>query len=325
MDNVHILTYANTQSSHDQQQAASFCRPQSAVNVVALTQQLQRSLEVVVLLDTFAQFVAPYASFDGLQLHSSLGVSEMSNSRNTSVANRFDIDVEQEHLGQLVYYSHSPFSDQLCTQLKQWHQILSYPLRNALTYNRVLRLATRDPLTGLNNRSDFNIGMEKKLEVCRRQNRPFSLMLLDLDNFKQVNDQQGHQVGDETLQEFAMILKSSVRGTDSVFRFGGDEFAVLIDDDDFDTNQVVAERVQKAVHANALMARHGVTSSIGYALAEAKDSSMSLFARADKALYQAKNLGRDTHYGEPNSHALERTNLNTHNSSQNPEKNAKIS
>ena len=324
MDNVHILTYEHQQSGNDAAQAAHFFRTENAFDAAGLTQQLQRSLELITLLDTFAQYVRPYAAFCGLQLHSSLGVNEMTQSKGGRVANRFDIDVEGEHLGQLVYFSTAAFSEKLTSQLKQWHKILAYPLRNALTYNRVLRLATRDPLTGLNNRSDFNVNVDKKLEACRRQHRPFSLMLLDLDNFKQVNDRYGHQAGDQTLQEFAQILRQSTRGTDSVFRFGGDEFAILIDDNQYATNDVVAQRIIDAVSNSAIMVRYGVTTSIGYTLARARDTSMALFERADKALYQAKFSGRNTYRGAPDD-VLAVANLNTHKDNQKPQKNAKIS
>ncbi|MBS3798677.1 GGDEF domain-containing protein [Pseudoalteromonas sp. BDTF-M6] len=325
MDNVHILTYGHTAMTQDASTAAHFYRPTSVVNVTALTQELQRSLELPTLLDIFAEHVRPHAYFTGLQLHSCLGVNEMTNSQDNAVANRFDIEVEGEHLGRLVYLSDATFSAALQEQLKKWQQVLAYPLRNALTYNRVLRLATRDPLTGLNNRSDFNMSVEKKLEACRRQHRPFSLMLLDLDYFKQVNDNYGHQVGDQTLQEFATLLRQSVRATDSIFRFGGDEFAILIDDDHYTTNTVIAERIQAAVGNSELMNRYGVSCSIGFALAQAKDVNISLFERADKALYQAKFSGRNTYQGASELSAVPFTSLNAHNDNQKPPKNAKIS
>ncbi|MFY8272626.1 GGDEF domain-containing protein [Pseudoalteromonas sp. SSDWG2] len=324
MDNVHILTYDHSQIGSEAAKAAYFYRKDSALNTTALTQQLQRSLDLVTLLDTFAQFIAPYAKFSGLQLHSSLGVNEMTKTHSANVANRFDIEVEGEHLGQLVYLSNVAFTNKLSAQLKQWHKILAYPLRNALTYNRVLRLATRDPLTGLNNRSDFNVNMDKKLEACRRKHRPFSLMLLDLDHFKQVNDNFGHQAGDETLQEFAAILRICLRGTDTAFRFGGDEFAVLIDDKQFETNVVIAKRIINAVKNSAIMSQYGVTCSIGFTLARAKDTNMELFERADKALYQAKFNGRDSYQGAL-LETLSVRDLNTHKDSQKPVKNAKIS
>ena len=135
--------------------------------------------------------------------------------------------------------------------------------------------------------------MAQKLERCRRQHRPFSLMLLDLDNFKQVNDTYGHKIGDDVLQEFAEVLRCSVRATDSIFRFGGDEFALLIDDPEFTTNKVVAERIMKLVEDSSLMKKYSVSSSIGYTLANNQDCENEVFARADKGLYKAKAAGRN--------------------------------
>ena len=117
-------------------------------------------------------------------------------------------------------------------------------------------------------------------------------MLLDLDNFKQVNDNFGHKIGDDVLQEFANVLRSSVRGTDSIFRFGGDEFALLIDDPEFTTNKVIADRIMSLVSQSGLMTQYDVTSSIGYTLANNQDCENEVFARADKGLYKAKAAGR---------------------------------
>jgi diguanylate cyclase (GGDEF)-like protein len=118
-------------------------------------------------------------------------------------------------------------------------------------------------------------------------------MLLDLDNFKQVNDQFGHKIGDDTLKEFATVLNSSIRATDTVFRFGGDEFAILIEDPEFTTNKVISERIMQFVKHSSLMSKYSVTVSIGYTLATSKDCDIELFSRADKGLYKAKASGRN--------------------------------
>jgi diguanylate cyclase (GGDEF)-like protein len=160
-------------------------------------------------------------------------------------------------------------------------------------YQRVLQLATKDSLTGLYNRSQFNDNLIQKIEHGRRHQRKFSLMLLDLDNFKQVNDNFGHKAGDEVLIEFSNILKASIRTTDSVYRFGGDEFAILIDDPEFVTNKLIAERVMQSVESCSLLSKYGVTTSIGFTLADSSDCEDNLFSRADKGLYKAKAAGRN--------------------------------
>lgn len=300
MDNVHILAEPHLEHGNALpafNSAAQFHHHNdNSVDLQLLAEQLQRSIILPDVLNTFADFITDYIDFVGLQFHSSIGVSEISNNVNNMTPTIFDIDVEQEHLGQLVYFSPRALSTKLKHTLQQWHKVLAYPLRNALMYTRVLQLATRDPLTGLSNRGDFDKVLAKQLECVRRRHRSFSLMLLDLDNFKQVNDNHGHQMGDQTLIEFAAILNRCVRGTDSVFRFGGDEFAIILDDNQLTSSEVVAKRIIKTVKDNSLLKQHGITTSIGLALATSKDNQTSVFARADKALYQVKRNGRNGYF-----------------------------
>ncbi|CCQ09635.1 diguanylate cyclase (GGDEF domain) with PAS/PAC sensor [Pseudoalteromonas luteoviolacea B = ATCC 29581] len=293
MENVHIL-------SQRMPTRGEFLPFGSAVHLQnkhsehqKLVEKLQTTLDLTEMVSIYADFAARVFSFTGMQFHCSLGVFPMKNADLSNIPSSFDVHLNGEHLGQLVYFSKYPINDSIAEKLGKLHQCLLYPLRNALMYNRVLKLATKDSLTGLNNRSQFNEMLKQKLETARRQHRSFGLMLLDLDNFKQVNDVYGHKAGDDVLVEFAEILEDSVRATDTVFRFGGDEFAVLIDDPAIMTNKVVAERIMSTVTHSALLNRYNVTSSIGYTLALSNDCENALFARADKGLYQAKGAGRN--------------------------------
>ena len=297
MDNVHVLSF--TDSTHSATSSFSVQQRSSLPQVddFELLQQLQRSLDVDTLLSVYAQHIVPVIPFERLTLHSELGVNEVTLTDKANTNAEFELIVEDSYIGKLHYHFINPWPLSAHTDLAYFHKLLAYPLRNAIKYNRVLKLATRDPLTGLGNRSDFNTSLDKMLQGLRRQDREFSLMLLDLDNFKQVNDQLGHQVGDETLQTFAAILGRSVRGIDSVFRFGGDEFALLIDDSSNIASEVVAKRVLENVAQCELMTAYQVTTSIGFAKAHAQDNLMSLFERADKALYKAKSDGRNTYCG----------------------------
>ncbi len=293
MENVHILTQRIAARGDYLPFSAEHYRVDSKPDIHQLVETLQTTLELNRLIEIFAAYALKRFKFSGLQFQSSLGVVEMAGSVNKSTPHSFDIEIENEHLGQLIYFSEYPFTPSVREALCRLHSVLAYPLRNALLYNRVLKLATKDALTGLNNRSDFNETLEQRLERCRRQHSNFSLMLLDLDNFKQVNDSQGHKVGDKVLTEFAAILQASIRGTDSVYRFGGDEFAIIVDDHHYLANKVIAKRVLNSVASNAVMGSLGVTTSIGFALATSRDSLDSLFERADRALYRAKNEGRN--------------------------------
>ena len=293
MENVHILTQRVSARGEFLPLSAEHYRINETNSPHDLVARLQTTLSIEEILTIFAEHAKQLINLSGLQFQSALGVSQSAGSDTSQTPYSFDLDIESERLGQLIYFSQFPMGKAIEAKLKQLHTALVYPLRNALMYTRVLRLATKDALTGLNNRSQFNDSLAQKLERCRRQHRPFSLMLLDLDNFKQVNDNFGHKIGDDVLQEFANVLRTSVRGTDSIFRFGGDEFALLIDDPEFTTNKVIADRIMSLVASSGLMAQYDVTSSIGYTLANNQDCENEVFARADKGLYKAKAAGRN--------------------------------
>ncbi|MFS1702370.1 GGDEF domain-containing protein [Alteromonas sp. AMM-1] len=179
--------------------------------------------------------------------------------------------------------------------LANLHHIFIRPLGHALEFRRLKLMATKDPLTNLGNRNGFNEAAQRLINRHIRTNQIFGLLVVDLDNFKQVNDCYGHQQGDRVLQETAHILIDSIRGHEEAFRFGGDEFCCLLDVSCSQELNTVAQRIQRAMHSHPLLTSHGVTSSIGGSLFKAGDSLEMLFERADRALYEAKDGGKDTY------------------------------
>ena len=163
--------------------------------------------------------------------------------------------------------------------------------------DRLAHLADHDVLTGLANRRRFDTELQRHLDRCRRHEPAGALLLLDLDNFKQVNDSLGHNAGDELLVNIAGLLRRSIRSTDVVARLGGDEFAILLTDGD----QVAAERVADLVverigaHASTLdgVARR-VTASVGAVTFQAaSEHAADILALADMTMYDAKEAGRN--------------------------------
>jgi len=177
--------------------------------------------------------------------------------------------------------------------LSEMHAIFAMSLRHALEFYRISQLATKDVLTGLGNRSFFNETLVKLISHSKRQNQSFGLLVLDLDNFKSVNDSHGHQRGDEVLIAFSDILRQCLRDTDHAFRFGGDEFCCVLTDVNKTANELVAARIRKSIAKHALFNQHEVSSSVGATSFEQDDTPSSLFERADRALYQAKQAGKN--------------------------------
>jgi len=165
---------------------------------------------------------------------------------------------------------------------------------------RIVRLASTDHLTGVLNRRAFVERMEGEVQRSSREGTPLSLVLVDIDHFKQINDRFGHQAGDLVLQRFVETLLESVRPYDFVGRHGGEEFVVCLPGTDADQAGHVAERMRKEVEETRIELVDGtetlqLTASFGVASSRqgSKETVDSLTRRADEAMYRAKNGGRN--------------------------------
>ncbi len=155
--------------------------------------------------------------------------------------------------------------------------------------------ATRDPLTGVANRAEFNRVHEMFVVAHLERRRPCSLIIIDIDHFKHVNDTYGHQAGDDVLKAFARLLKSNCRTGDLAARFGGEEFVILCADCDVSVASQRAENIRRQfsnLQHDALGGRT-CTSSFGVTEIQAGDTPQTMVARADRALYEAKERGRN--------------------------------
>ncbi|MGN6101272.1 MAG: PleD family two-component system response regulator [Devosia sp.] len=180
------------------------------------------------------------------------------------------------------------------TQIRRFR----YAVELRESVNHTLALAVTDELTGLYNRRYFERHLAIMLSKAREQDRDMAVMLIDMDFFKAVNDNHGHDIGDAVLREFALRLRRNIRGVDLACRFGGEEFVVLMPDTDYRQAQGVAERVRMAVAERLFdVGRNrglSVTVSVGVALNERPDDTPdALLKRADIALYRAKREGRN--------------------------------
>ncbi len=162
---------------------------------------------------------------------------------------------------------------------------------------QVKRLGAHDPLTGLLNRREFLCIAQKYSQLAKREKKTFSLLMVDLDHFKRINDEHGHPTGDEVLRSFSRVARNALRESDSIGRFGGEEFAILLPNTDATTALLSIQRLHEAirdasVEAGGKLIRY--TASMG--LASSTDDAEgvnNLIDQADKALYYAKAHGRN--------------------------------
>ena len=158
----------------------------------------------------------------------------------------------------------------------------------------LIRLATKDPLTGAGNRRALENKMAEVVASHSRNRAASSLIILDLDHFKAVNDAHGHAAGDQILCSITEIVNLRIRVTDSIYRIGGEEFVVVLEGQNMEGAAHLAEQLRKIVEVNELVPDHAVTISLGVAEIRFKETASDWLHRADEALYQAKRAGRNT-------------------------------
>lgn len=171
---------------------------------------------------------------------------------------------------------------------------LVFALRTESQRRQLERLATFDPLTGIRNRRAMDEELHRAAATASRTGLSYALVMLDLDHFKRVNDHYGHSAGDQVLKSFGRLIEDNIRRVDHVFRFGGEEFVILLTDADGKAvSSVVASLQEKIARELRTPGGQPITASFGAAVIRVEESAESWLGRADAALYRAKDAGRD--------------------------------
>lgn len=235
------------------------------------------------------------------------------------------VEEEQQHLmlkglelGVNDYISMPVDFNELTARVKTQIRRKKYQEALKSNYQESVSMAVTDGLTKLYNRHYLDTHLKNLIKQAMESHRPLSLLIMDMDHFKAVNDTYGHDVGDEVLRQFADIIVQTIRSADLAARYGGEEFVVLMPETNAARAYEGAERIRKLVESTPFKINHAVgainkTISIGLAWLQAGDTPESLLKRADNALYQAKHEGRnralpvpDTAYTPPPSRAVKR-------------------
>ena len=192
-----------------------------------------------------------------------------------------------------VFESHYQMGSFLVTTLMACILTLVFAYRTQIQREQLQILAIQDGLTGARNRRAMDADLEIAAARKRRHDKPQALLVMDLDHFKQINDRFGHHAGDQVLIDFVRLIKRTSRQEDLLYRFGGEEFLLLLQDTDLSGLQSAAAQLHQQVHRGLQGPGGPVTVSIGGAVLQPNESWSSWLQRADRCLYQAKSSGRD--------------------------------
>jgi len=261
-----------------------------------ISSALQTTLEFNELINIFSDKIKELIPHNGFVYQNEEFNLKIDQGIVTKHSCTYALKVEELQLGNLKIMRRQRFDDKEIKLLESLLCSLIYPLRNATLFNQALKLSITDPLTKTNNRTSFNESLQREIKLSHRNARRLSIIFFDIDHFKAINDKYGHECGDIALASAANCIKEAVRGSDMVFRYGGEEFVILLSDTDLDGAIAMAERIRRNIENHTIaygMDILKLTASLGVSSLKGNDTDASLIKRADDAMYIAKDKGRN--------------------------------
>ncbi len=261
-----------------------------------LSNMLQTTLDLTQVLQLFYQEVAGSLAVDSLHYKNEKTGNQVDLGKRNRHSCHYNLITQKDSLGEIVFSRGKRFSEEELEKLEMLLSTLICPIRNALMYQEAIRTALKDPLTGVGNRLALDATLEREIGLAKRHKSPLSVLVIDIDYFKSVNDRYGHTTGDCVLKDVARQLVDCCRDTDATYRYGGEEFVIILNNTNAKGAHVSAERIRQRIEAMSTTYDEqliSVTTSIGVAELLSSDNMGSLFERADQALYQAKDSGRN--------------------------------
>lgn len=265
-----------------------------------LAMQLQQSLDPLHLLSSFYRGLQTLIAVDGIKLELYNGHVDNTwlQGRHCLHSCSYRLNTGNELIGEIIFFRSKRFAETELDFLERFLCLLVFPLNNAVQYQKAVRMTLIDPLTGLGNRLALDHSLSRDLRLAQRYETPLSILMIDIDHFKSINDRFGHRCGDEVLTAVAHCLQQASRSSDACYRFGGEEFTILLPATKVEGALIIAERIRLMIAGLRIVRKEGViapTISIGIASGDNSDSDNEneLLDRADKALYLAKEGGRN--------------------------------
>ena len=266
------------------------------LKMLQVSDLLSRHLHLKEIMGVFSREVMALVPHDGMQYQCQQIPKPITLGETQGHHLQYHLNLQQMEVGDLTFYRSHPFGTNEVCQIEDLLCALLYPLRNALMYHRAITSAYRDPLTNINNRAAMDKFLPREIGLAKRHDHCLSMMIMDLDGFKAINDQYGHDAGDRLLQTVCAKIIGVLRDTDMLFRYGGDEFVVALPYTNIDGAKDAAQRILNSIQnlsANETPGQVSIGISIGLSMLQDEDDFQVLFKRVDKALYQAKLGGKN--------------------------------
>jgi diguanylate cyclase (GGDEF)-like protein len=266
------------------------------LNHYDISSALQTTLDFNKLIQNFSSKIAsmvPHSAYVYTNKEFGLEIKNGVFSRHSC---SYALKVEDQTLGELKLMRSHKFDVADLELLETLLCCLIYPLKNATLYQQALRMAYTDPLTQTSNRSAFDDYIKREISLAARHSKSLSIIFLDVDHFKHINDQYGHECGDVALTSVAKWIKECLRSSDAVFRFGGEEFVIILSETDLIGAELVAERIRNNIENHTMsynMQAVNITASLGVSELRGNETVDALVKRADGAMYKAKKNGRN--------------------------------
>ncbi|GIU52200.1 MULTISPECIES: diguanylate cyclase DgcS [Shewanella] len=257
-------------------------------NLMKILQQMHSSLDPRTVFASYGNTLGQLLPIQGLQLNHQL---KLNWGRCHGLNQQRVISGFGEPYS-IKYYLKAPLTPNQLLQLNELETLFSQPFANAIKFEKMSNQAMFDALTGLGNRYYYRQSIKSALARANRKQGDISLLVLDLDNFKSLNDKHGHKLGDTILSEFAELVNEAIRNTDQAFRIGGDEFIIIAQGNELEMTPL-CQRIIAAMVEHPLMSAFNVQCSLGVADSKETQAQDKLYERADAALYAAKASGRN--------------------------------
>lgn len=261
-----------------------------------LTRRLQTTLDIKQIINMFVEEVGKLIIFDQFEYNCETAGSYITSEKRAAHSCSYKLKLQNENLGEISLTRSKKFKEEELAILERLMGTLVFPLKNALMYKHALDAALQDALTGCGNKRALDDALTREVELSRRHNHPLSVITIDIDHFKNINDQYGHAAGDDVLKQLVDCINNAARKSDLCFRSGGEEFIVLLNKTTEVGANIIAERLRLAVSKTRFVYGDKIiplTISLGTATFMNDEKLESLLERSDKALYQAKSNGRN--------------------------------